>query len=383
FIFLLAVAVILPFVGVRAQVVTWLLSAILLKVIFDKTLWNKWRSFLPLFFIFWANLHGGFAAGLLILFFVVAIRSIRKKLIERPDVYVVAASVVATLVNPYGLGAWAEVWRTFTDTALRWQISEWMPAFLTVDLPFAAFVTLSTILVIRYRHKFTLEETGLYFLILLQGVLSKRHIPLWVIVALPMIVSAVNLFYNEIKGIKGSIPRFKKAVKFAFIGSLILLIFQSAFSLRSARVLGEERFYPKGAVSYLEQNLPEGEVFSLYGWGGYLIWKLPEKKVFIDGRMPSWRWDKNPSTESSAAFDDYNNLLKGEKEYKQVFDKYGVDTVLWPRPAPKSVLEVWGDKIESLFAREEKVDFDFLKTIEREGWEKVYEDSVAAIYRKP
>ena len=99
--------------------------------------------------------------------------------------------------------------------------------------------------------------------------------------------------------------------------------------------------------------------------------------------MPSWRWDKNPSTESSAAFDDYNNLLKGDKEYKQVFDKYGVDTVLWPRPSPKSVLEVWGDKIESLLEKEEKVDFDFLKTIEREGWAKVYEDSVAVVYKKP
>ncbi len=47
----------------------------------------------------------------------------------------------------------------------------------------------------------------------------------------------------------------------------------------------EARFYPQKAINFLKSNgIPSGNMFNSYGWGGYLIWNLPETKVFVDGR---------------------------------------------------------------------------------------------------
>jgi len=64
----LAGSLMLGFFGIRTQVISWFFLALLLRVIFDEDLWKKWKFFLPLIFIFWVNLHGGFAVGIAIIF---------------------------------------------------------------------------------------------------------------------------------------------------------------------------------------------------------------------------------------------------------------------------------------------------------------------------
>jgi hypothetical protein len=44
------------------------------------------------------------------------------------------------------------------------------------------------------------------------------------------------------------------------------------------------RTFPVRAVEYVREHPVPGPMFNSYGFGGYLIWKLPEQKVFIDGR---------------------------------------------------------------------------------------------------
>ena len=34
----------------------------------------------------------------------------------------------------------------------------------------------------------------------------------------------------------------------------------------------------------MKSHPSEGRSFSEYSWGGYLVWHLPEDKVFVDGR---------------------------------------------------------------------------------------------------
>ena len=190
--------------------------------------------------------------------------------------------------------------------------------------------------------------------------------------------------YEEIKKIKFAKSRFKKALKIAWIGSLLILVFQFIFSIRAAHFISEDKFYPRQAILYLREHVPEGEIFSKYGWGGYLIWRFPEKKVFIDGRMPSWRWNKNLPEESPAAFDEYNGLLEGKLDHKTVFDKYSVNTVLWPQNRETNNLGLWSEKFENYLVRlgVKKPEFNFIKSLEGEGWGKVYEDDISAIYQR-
>src|SRR3989344_4691811 len=98
---LLVSASIFRFSGIRAQIWTWFLLATLLKVLFDSNLWKKFRYFVPLLFLAWVNLHGGFSAGLITLIFVLGIKSIRDRKLDRVDLFVILFSILATFINPF------------------------------------------------------------------------------------------------------------------------------------------------------------------------------------------------------------------------------------------------------------------------------------------
>jgi hypothetical protein len=379
---LLSVSAVLPFFGVRVQVVTWFMFSILLFLVCKSNIWKKWKLITPVFFIIWTNLHGGYAAGLLALFIIIIFRFVRKRQVDRTDVLVLFLSLVFTLINPYGFGDWREVWSSVSDSKLRWRINEWMPSVISFNLGFISMMVLSSVLIFVYRSKIKLEELVLYFTFLLQAVSSMRHIPLWVIVSLPLLIDVVRIFFKDISTNKISVQRFNKAVRVLLYFSMLVFVFQSFQSFRFMKGLKEGMFYPKGAVNYLASNLPEGQIFSRYGWGGYLIWKLPEKKVFIDGRMPSWRRSSAPSNETKAVIDDYFNILKGDLDYKEVFNKYGIDTVLWPVEKPPSPWSRFERRLIKLIIKDDKQSFSLSKSLLDDGWQVIYEDSASVIYKK-
>lgn len=381
--FLLGASTFILYSGVRPQVLSWLLLAILLMVVLNEEIFRRWRYFLPALFIFWVNLHGSFAVGIVSLYLVLFLRTVRVKRVDAKDLFVAGGSLLATFINPYGPRIWHEVWLQASDASLRWTIAEWMPAFFSINIPFTVLAPLSLVFLWKYRGRLYLEEKGLYFFFLAQAFSSLRHIPLWVIVTLPLLEISLNYFYEDLDKIPFAISRFDRLYKLALAFCILVLVFATATSIRDASLLKEENFYPKNAVIYLRQNLPQGQIFSYYGWGGYLIWKLPEKKVFIDGRMPSWRWSAGIPGESDYAMKLYKNLLLAEVSYKDVFAKYGVDTVVWPVKLKPSPFESLAEKLKPFLNQlgMRVVYFDIYKELEKDGWVKVYEDSVAVIYK--
>lgn len=380
----LGAAIFLLYSGIRPQVESWFLLAVLLWIVLNQTIWRRWRFLLPALYILWANLHGSFAVGLVTLFMVLILRTIRVRRIDFGDLIVAALSLLATFINPYGVRIWYEVWLQISDTSLRWTIAEWMPALFTFNVPLVVLTPLSVFLLWKYRGRFYLEEKGLFLFFLVQGLASTRHIPLWVVVVTPLLSLGIDFLYRDIKKIPFGIARFNKSYKVALLGCLGIFVLESLLSLNSARLLAEEAFYPSKAVQYLREDLPVGNVFSSYNWGGYLIWKLPEKKVFIDGRMPSWRWKANIASESNYAMKDYGALLAGKLSSKDVFAKYGIDTVLWPVPVEFDIFGYLDDKLDKLLNRfgKKRHDFNLYEELEKNGWEKVYEDRVSVIYQK-
>jgi len=143
--------------------------------------------------------------------------------------------------------------------------------------------------------------------------------------------------------------------------------------------LSEERFYPKEAVEFLKKKNYPGRLFSEYSWGGYLIWKYPEKKVYIDGRMSNFVW-RAPVGEADYVFREYLELNEGKQTVAEVFQKYRVETVLW------SAQDAEEPKIKKLFSRflgrGSGQKENFLKRLEKAGWLRVYKDHLAAVYRK-
>jgi hypothetical protein len=262
-----------------------------------------------------------------------------------------------------------------------------MPAFFSFHFSLIILISLSFVFIWKYRNKFFLEEKGLYIVFLLQGLSSTRHIPLWTIVTLPMLSIAINYFHQDLIKIKFGIARFNKVFFWTVVGYLVVLIIEVVFIIYGTFSISENKFYPKDAISFLKQEKPAGNVFSMYGWGGYLIWKYPEKKVYIDGRMPSWRWDANLEYESNYAMKDYEKVQTKEGFYQKEFEKYKVDTVLWPVSKKElglyDRLEVRLEDVLNRWFGKQKSDYDFINQLEIDGWDKTYEDEVSVVYRKP
>ena len=96
---------------------------------------------------------------------------------------------------------------------------------------------------------------------------------------------------------------------------------ENAFGTQPTQVVKE-------AVEYLKREKIEGNIFNFYDWGGYLVWNLPEKKLFIDGRMTEWK------IKDRHILRDYKTISNLEKGWEQKMEQYGINYVLLPPNYP-------------------------------------------------
>jgi len=374
------------FFSVRAQIISWLIFAVLNSLLFKKDNYSRYRYFLPVIFFFWANLHGGYSIGLAELVYFIVFRFIFGKKGTWRDFLVLFLSILATLATPYGLDGWREIISSVVDSRLRWSIAEWMPSITFFDVSMAFYVAMSTFMVFLRRKEVPKIQFVFFWLMLFMGITSRRNMPFYMIFSLPLTIYSINKFYLSVSGSSDSRERFRIAFNFIRVVSVILLLLQMyitywrAYSSNNL-TLKKNDFYPSQAISYLKSTSVNGEMFSSYGWGGYLIWKYPEKKVFIDGRMPSWKFTPaNPDKESSSAYDDYLAIEKGEIDFKTVSDKYNIQYVLWPREKD-SFFKNLERKIRNvkIFKKDEE-EFSFTGYLKNNGWRLIYEDQTSEIY---
>lgn len=378
--FLFGMGTLVPYVGIRPQLESWLMMSVLLYIILNKNMWIKFRFGVPSLFFLWTNMHGSFGLGLALLLLVLFLKAVRIRKIDWIDIVVGVLSILVTFVNPYGYNIWNEFWLQVSDANLRWTVGEWRPTLFDFNIWFITIAALSSMLVWKYHKRYVLEEKVLFVILLIAALVTSRQVPLWVMVALPITAVGFSFFYDDANGVPLAHDRLSKMLRYS-CGVLAVFVGISCFlSLRHAAKFGENIYYPKDAVTYLKEHDIQGNVFADYDYGGYLIWHYPEKKVFIDGRMPSWRWNKNPSNEEAYSFDTYTKLLEDEISYKEVFEKYYIQTVV----IPKEKIE----NADSFFKtgkdiKNGKEQTSFIERIEKDEWIKVYEDEVSQIYQNP
>lgn len=272
---LLAAIAIMAYVGVRPLAWTVLFFSLLLAVLRQAD--TRWRFWLPLLFVVWANVHAGFIAGLA----VIAYFAFRER--RRSTVYLLLGCSLATFLNAYGWRLYDEIFRTLFDPALHSQISEWK-AFAFHNESWL-FVILWGVGSVAFRKKG--ELVTLSRLLLVAALSATRNLPLFVVTALP----ELNHFVSQAKA---ALPRqLDKPRRLALVSfvSLMLITIYSLVALVVVGSLGSSRGsgYPATAVTYLQRHRCAGNLFNDYTIGGYLIWKLPSQPVYIDGRMPTWR----------------------------------------------------------------------------------------------
>jgi hypothetical protein len=366
---MIAALVSISIFGVRPQMLTLLGVAITMWLLF------KWRDnpksnliywLIPLFLV-WANLHGGFAAGLLLIGLFWVIELIKycanhqhqsglltsKQLVQLLMVGLMAG--LSTLINPYTWGIYDELLKTVFNEVVKNGISEWRPVnFQSIHaynlIIYAAF--LAILLIFNWR-KVDITKLAIGATFLLISLSSWRHLPLFALVTLPLLIEMMNnMLPRDLKKYYYSLPMI-----LGLIGLIIFIFLTNCLSIFRA-TSDETAFatsgFPYYAVQYIKTHYLPGNMFNEYNWGGYLIWKLPEKRVFIDGRMAIWK------DEEHNVFADYINLGSNSKQIKEVLDKYKVAFAL-----------VYKNRTFKNY---------FLENNQK--WHLVYEDSLAMIFQR-
>jgi hypothetical protein len=372
--FLMGAGAISSFTGVRPQILSWFYLALWLRLILKPKYSFKEILKMGLFILLWANTHGSFALGIFCLGVIFLFRSWQKKKIAKEEGLAFLFCLGLTFLNPYKERLWGEVWLQISDSKLRWRIAEWMPSFFKPIFPFLFLVSWG-FFIYQYRQKFEKEILFLFIFFLIEAFLSLRNIPLFVIFSLRIYGKTVNFLEKEIKekGVQ------EKRAKNFFLILLSLSLF--IFGVQEFVFNYKDLLYPLKAVNFLKKNLPKGEILAPYDWGGYLIWQLPEKKVFIDGRMPSWRWKADLPGESNNAMDDYSAILENEEKLAETLEKYKITTVLWFREDGKR-RNIFEEKLANLFFYKLKKPISIEAFLRERKWEKKYEDELAVVLSK-
>ncbi|MGD8564179.1 MAG: hypothetical protein PVG03_16685 [Desulfarculaceae bacterium] len=358
---------ILGFNPVRAQVFTYFFFALYLlglsRASREQSFWGLWWL-VPLMMV-WANLHGGFVAGMGL----IGVYALGEALCRRrfaPYLIVLALCGAATLINPYGL----EYWRYIIHAVgmPRPEISEWHSvwrAFQTgspVDnyLIFLVLVFISGLFLI-WRPRKNLTELAVMTVMAYLGLKHIRHQIFFFLVFGAFLPTSFDSLGSRLSGLKEKIA----ARRHLYVGltlavSLVLSVFLGYKTISATpweleakprqRVAPISFYYPTGALAYIQTQGLKGRILTLFAWGEYFLFHCyPQCLVGMDGRYETVYPDDYCL--------EYFKFQKARPGWRQFLKKYPPDMI---------VLEPAG-KITKLLEKES-------------GWHKVYEDDSCFLF---
>jgi hypothetical protein len=284
--------------------------------------------------VLWANTHGSFPLGPVLLGFAV----IEDRLERRPDVgrtlQVAALSLGATLLGPFGPDVWRYAVRVATHPQVRNVVVEWRPATLRT-VPGALFL-LSGLAVAAFlarrgepAHPLGLVRLGLFFLL---GLTAIRGIAWWGPIA------AVEVARLLPRTPRDGLPRPDPVtpVNTALAGVLLLLLVGALARwtpYTNERAPGDLLTYaPQGITRTLEDLLEPGErFFHAQAWGSWFELALPENPTTVDARfevMPPRRWRE------------YEAVSHGRADWEEILEDWGVRVLALSREQQEELIPI-------------------------------------------
>jgi len=301
----------------RPQLFTLALFPALLELLLSLPVgFSRRLLVLPPLFVVWTNLHGGYLLGLAIVAIFAAEAVLTSGRRGLPLALTATVCVAVTFLNPAPLELAGAAREDFLNP----------PRFLTEFLPpdvvtpagalFAAFVLL--VIGTALLRGGSLLEAMLLAPLLYLAFTAQRQM-------LFFCFAATAFLGARLTGLVQTSRRFELPapvrIPVAFV--LVIAAIASAFA---APVHPDERAYPAAALATLRQD--SGVLLNEYDWGGYLIFNLPERPVFIDGRYVPYL---------GGVLADYRALVGLRPGWRDLLDKYNVSELLLRPERPLAV----------------------------------------------
>ncbi|PYT02713.1 MAG: hypothetical protein DMF60_20570 [Acidobacteria bacterium] len=322
-----------------------------------RTRGRRWFWALPPLFALWVNCHGSFVLGLLLLglLFVCSWFEFRAGSLvcsrwsadgRRLLVITSVLSAGALFVNPIG-------WRLvlypfdliFKQTQNLSSVSEWQPLDL-LDPRAAVLFAVATfffLMVLVRRAELRLEELAMLALGFGLAIRHNRMMFVFGILAAPIVCRLLANAWDKYDPARDL--RLANAVMMAAAVWIIVAVFPGADQIQQ----NIAKSSPVEAVDYIRQAGLTGRMLNEYEFGGYLIWALPEQKVFIDGRCDLFDW--------TGVLTEYGRWATLSEDPKLLLDKYHIDFCLFRKTAPQARV------LQNL-----------------PGWRRLYQDDLASIF---
>jgi hypothetical protein len=377
FVILLAATTSAVYWAARPHIFTLLLTAVVA--------WLSWRALsgrrqdlywcIPVMAV-WGNLHGGFAAGLLLLVLagagelfdhVLPVLSSRRAKLDFVEVRailvawggVVLGCLVAVSLNPLGPELILYPFRTVSIGVLQGYIQEWQsPNFHHLEvLPFLIlWMVTFVVMVISPRRARAFE---ILWIVGFGGFafLAGRNIALFAVIAAPVLAIHLDalrakLRLQRVRGRQVSAP-VARLINAGLLGVVFLgvavkavLPLSETFNRQALR-----KIVPVDASAFLLSERPLGPLFNTYNWGGYVVWELyPQYLSFVDGRTD----------------------LFGDEILQEYLQAWRADPG-WPE-----ILARWGIRVALL-----EPNAPLARALDEAGWTSAYRDELAVVLISP
>ena len=357
-----------------------LMCFVLLWVLLMSKRWSRANWVLvPALFTVWANLHGSFPVGLAVLGACCVGRGIDlvrrtgsvKSLLHdrwvRRYFLLLELGAVAALINPYGMGLYAEVFSFSAGPHLD-GLADWQPLTLRLRQGQAAAM-LALCLLFAYRmspRRVTAAEVLLLIGLGAATLWTSRSLVWWGPVAAFFFVLHTHAAWKSRVGLEQAEPSpCRSTWTVVTIGVVWLSFAPTPFALQTLH--GENikfkksvsTYTPVEAVDYLRKNPPTGQIFNPLEWGDFLRWAGPSGiQVFVTSHVhlvPSEVWQD---------YQRVSNLITG---WDTTLDRYSVNTVVLDKLKHANLIETmrhhddWevayedGDGIAVIFQRRQPI----------------------------
>ena len=371
---------------IRPEVFSALLAGFFYLILWEYnrgTMTWRWLLTLPILMVFWVNLNVYFFLGFFLIgvFLVIEIwKAVFSRLDDagflqtvgkiREIMAISILCTIAALVNPFGwkglvypLGVFKNYEYTIVENKSVGFVENYgivNSNFLLIKVVIVLFILSFVVLLLVDRKKISFANLTLAVFFGLMGWFAIRNFTLLGFFALPVLAANVkNIFSHEKEG-----DEEKRKIKEEGLALSLIVVF--IFSVFGSWQFLEQHWRYKGfgllprvnaATDFLKNNDIKGPIFNDYDIGGYLIFNLPDQKVFVDNR---------PAEYPGSFFKEvYKPMQEKMDIFKKVDEEYNFNAIVFYR----NDITPWAQ--------------NFLKSMENsQGWSPVFTDDYAIIYLK-
>jgi hypothetical protein len=322
---------------IRPQTFSLLLFVLVFAALEGAIRRPRWLLLPPVFMALWANMHGGFPIGLILVgCYVLAsacegwwseswtfLRSAR----FLSFLASLVACVFATLVNPYGWKVYEYVGVTSSIPSSR-RIDEWLPPGmdqLVGKIWVLSVLGMLVLFALPWRRP-NLREVCLVLCFLPLACSSVRMVSWWLLICTPI---AARLLVGALPT-RWTAPAESEKPTVGAAVSVVAILIVCAASLpwfdasNPALVLTHRNHRTEDDLAEVAAQLRErpgdGRIFSRFEWGEYFGWALaPRYKVFMDGRLEIF---------PDAVWADFSAVTRGRADWEAILARYEVDCLL-------------------------------------------------------